>query len=1005
MIFNRIPASTRFLCLLILVLSQVVSLSALGTREDPVVQAEELIQENRYNDAAVLLREVVRRQPERFDEVEALLREIRTARSRYNDLWEELLFVLENEPDNVDQAFRVIAEMETIDEAPSSEAIEEFQQWRDIVFLRFNLDQFEQISSQATEAIEEERYVDALLTYREGLGLFREEFENLSYADDLGPRAFEIESELAIKADELGALALGLRTAVEQYVQELSSDPQDNQALLDAAGDVRERMIEYFDAEIDLAALGAELRGIGREAQSRRAMNDPDPYLTFTAWFAFGRTAAEGREGLFGAARAIANQQIQLVRASGPPDALESLRLADALTEARDYAAAESAWIEAEIGYTALTDIFSSLDAWEQFRSSRVPDLTRAEVNVRLEERASYQYAEEVSAITTELTDLWGAMSAQFDGSEEDLESWTTVSQAYREAVEIRARLDEHAELLSQAAGLADDVAALIRSNHDRMISDVSVLDRSIAENLFDDRYESALEFYNDLFERQQSAEVIAFIGVEEDDPAGVPSLAEEPEGEDIEDLLLYRYPDIASERMGGVRDESAELDSDIQQTLALFDDANDPVQNDAEIEVLRSQIAELAERLTQLQDRNRVATADADARFIESRDLQTEVVETLDEAESLVSEDPDTAQLLFDDASDLLVESLELRQDPAFRAAMDDRLAVLGEEIQEARFRIILVEVRDLIEQGRSLYRQDAFGDAESVLVEARERWNSVNEEENTEVQFWLRLTQSALNLQGDRDLLETDPLFRPLAGYLSLAFDAFERAEEEREAGNIEQSSELLTRAEQNIQAVVSARPFNQEARVLSLRITQLTNPEEFPEIFEQRYEQALALSESDALEALNDLYDLQEINPQYPGIQQSIERVEIAAGIREAPVDQAALNRSEQLVTQARQIWQPGDRDSAERAQQLLQEAIDLNPENRNAITLLDDVRLDLGSTAVATLSSTGLQQLRQAENLFLDGSIGRAIVIVERLWQDEDNRRYPPLADLRSRLLGQ
>ncbi|MFW6233826.1 MAG: hypothetical protein ACOC4I_00415, partial [Spirochaetota bacterium] len=997
MIFNRIPVPSSFLVLLILVLSQAVSLSALGSREDPVVEAEQLIEENRYNEAAGLLREVVRRQPERFDEVEALLRRIRTARARYNDLWEELLFVLENEPDNVDQAFRVIAEMETIDEAPSSEAVEEFQQWRDIVVLRFNLDQFEQISSQAAEAIEEERYIDALLTYREGLGLFREEFESLSYADDLGPRAFEIESELAAGAEELGALASGLQTAVEQYVQELDSDPQDNEALLDSADTLRGRLVEYFDAEINLAALGSELRDLGREAQSRRAMNDPDPYLTFTAWFAFGRTAAEGREGLFGAARAIANQQIQIVRAAGPPDAREGLQAADALTEARDYDAAASAWSEAEVKYAALSEVFSSLDSWEDFRSSRVPDLNRAEVNVRREERASYQYAEESAAITAELTGLSLSLLEQFDGAEDDLESWRTVTQGYRDAVEIRSQLEDRAELLSQAAGLADDTAALVRTNHDRLITDVTVLDRNIAENLFEERYGTALEFYEELLERQQSAEVIAFIGVEAEEPEEVPSLAREPAGDDTDDLLLYRYPDIASERLESVRDEAVELETDIRAALALFDEANDPVGNDTDIEALQNQITELGEQLSELQDRTEVAIADADARFIESQDLQTEVVETLDEAESLVSDDPDAAQILFDDASDRLVESLELRQDPSFRTAMDDRLAVLGEEIQEARFRIIVVEVRDRIEEGRSLYRQDAFGDAERVLLEARERWNSVNDEENTEVEFWLRLTQSALNLQGDRDLLETDPLFRPLAGYLSLAFDAFERAEDEREAGNIEQSSELLTRAEQNIQAVVSARPFNQEARVLSLRITRLTNPDEFPEIFEQRYEQALALAESDALQALNDLYDLQEINPDYPGIEQSIERVEIAAGVREAPIDQEALNRSTQLVSQARDIWQPGDRDSAERAQELLQEAIDLNPENRDAISLLDDVRLDLGSTTVATLSSTGLQQLRQAENLFLDGSIGRAIVIVERLWQDEDNRRFPPLAD--------
>ncbi len=1006
MIFNRsVTMRARFLLFCVLLTAQTLPVFAFGAREDPVAQAEELIEQNRFNDAAVLLRELVRRQPERFDEAEALFRRIRQVRGRYNELWQELIFVLENEPDNVERAFRVIAEMETIDDAPSAEAVAEFQQWRDIVVLRFNLDSFEQINAEASQAIREERYVDALLTYREGLGLFREEFESLPYADDLGPRAFEIESELSVAAETLGSLAVSLQAAVERYVGLISADQFDEETVSTSASEVRSRLTDYFEAEIQLAARGSELLELGQEASRRRAMNDPDPYLTFTAWFAFGRTAAGGREGLFGAARAIADEQIALIFATGPPDARNRVAGADRYIAERAYDVALSSWRESAAAFRALDDMLSALDAWETFRSQEVPDLRRAAVETRSGERAVFRFGAGSAAAAAELTELWADVSTTYTGTEDDLDSWRLMAQSYRDALQVRDRFQGFSEILTDAEGRADDIADVTERSLEQMVEDIAELDRAVLANLFENRFADYSSRYDQLGNRQQSAEVIAFVGVEAETPGNVPDRAVAPPEDDTEDLLLYRYPDIASERMNAVLADLEALEEELQTTLSLFGEANEPATMDPDVQDAHSRIDGLLQRLRGLQTDVRMAIEDADERYAESLLLQDEVVSTLNDAESLVENDPDSAQTLFDFASDMLVESLDLRQDPVFRSDMDNRLAALGSEIQEARFRIIVVEVRDMIEEGRRLYRQDSFGDAESVLIEARERWNSVNDEENTEVQFWLRLTQSALNLQGDRDLTETDPLFRPLAGYLSLAFDAFERAQAARQAGNEAQSDQLLSRAEDNIQAVVSARPFNQEARVLSLRIAQLNNPDEFPVIFEQRYQQALSRADEDPLSALNDLYDLQEINPDFPGMTQSIERLEIAAGIREPPVDQTALNRSTQLVNQARQVWQSGVRETAERAQALLQQAIELNPENRNAIALLDQVRLDLGSTTAATLSTTGLQQLRQAENLFLDGSIGRAIVIVERLWQEEENRRYAPLSDLRNRLLGQ
>lgn len=978
-----------------------VSVHPFGQREDPIRTAEELIEERRYNEAVEILQEVARQDPNRFDEAERLLRRIRQIRAQYNELWQQLIDTLRNEPDNIEAAYALIEEMEALDDAPTEDALREFEQWRDIVRLRFNLNRFEEISLRAFELMDAGEYSEAVQEYARGLGLFRPEFEQTGYPDEFVEEATAAEDELARVASESRASFEDVDEEVARVVEALSdreAELPDVEPLLDSFGTIA-------DSEFRSAGLGGYFRELDAEVRDIRELNDPDPYLTFHRWFAYGRSANAGEEGMFAAVRRFVEERLDLV--------VENLdeRIDETIAEAEGFVE-EEAFDEARAAYDAASRLLSLgenalavQDRREETRLQLAGTVGRAEIPDREAERTAYRVAADaadaIAAIAGERRDLpalaatdagLAALESVWRSADERFDNASDALARYQAAFDRRAGGGERSE--RYFARFDPYVEALYDEIASRQV-DAANAYLAAGNREFESEYDS--------LERELArAELIGIEGVPYDSPDQIP---EEPEDPDDPDELVYRYPDLAVDRLEAADPRLSQLIEEVEAIIAAFADPDEPIRESERAQTQKLELESLSARLADLSSRYNTAMEEMIRRIAEAQSLRDEVRALLSEAETILNEDPEGADNLFSEAEDLLVDALELQQDVAFRNEVDAQLADAGDRIRAALFEATVAEVRQLINEGRRLYRQDSFNRAEEALLDAQERWTRVNETENAEIRYWLRLTQSALNLQTDRELADTDPLFRPLASYLNLAYSAFEQAEAERARGNEQEAEQLLARAEDNIQSVTVARPFNREARVLSLQIIELLNPDEFDEIFEQRFNQALDAADEAPVESLNELYDLQEVNPDWPGLEQAIIDVEIAAGVREPPRDDTAVEQSNELEQQARAVFDPNDENAIEQAVALLEDAIELHPDNDDARSFLDEVRLAQGSTAAPTLTSTELQQFRRAENHFLDGQIGRALVIVEQLWQDEENRRYPPLADLRSRMVAQ
>jgi tetratricopeptide (TPR) repeat protein len=419
-------------------------------------------------------------------------------------------------------------------------------------------------------------------------------------------------------------------------------------------------------------------------------------------------------------------------------------------------------------------------------------------------------------------------------------------------------------------------------------------------------------------------------------------------------------------------------IEEDVEVTSELLDDTT-------------ALLARVNRRLAEAQDQVRLAA-----------ELRAEGNALVAQARNAVNRNAVLeARELWAEAREAYFNSLEIQQDPAFRDQADQIIATLGTQIQEAENRIVVARVRELINQAQNQYDAEQYLQARQTLLEARETWSRTNVTENPEIVRLLGFVSAALTLAGKRNLEETEPLYPVLSNYLNLAREDFNQARTARGAAGEDGRQVLIARADENLDNVLAVRPQNWEARVLKLRLLQLQDAENFNQAFGSRVQAALNQRNENPEEALTSLETLREINPDYPGLEQAIVDLEIRLGIRPDPVTQQQIARSNQLLAQARGLAGGGEAQNIA-AIDLLEDAVQINPDNREAQLLLDRLRINTGGEATVALSSTDEQRFRRAETLFIQGNLGQALAIVQSLLQNPNNQQYPPLLDLRDRI---
>ncbi len=898
---------------------------------------------------------------------------------------------------DVDRAMELIRDLETLDRNPNQALFASLSKARETAAFIYNLNLFNDIMQRAGIELAAGRYWEAVDIYREGFVLHREDFDRADYG-------VELKAEVQASVDRMNAAIDRFGTIREPY-GEIISRAEKTLAGTDA-GSAEQAYREYRDLLLSVQAAAEAVHGAAgtierRNEELRRSNSDgkEDFFMSYLYKIANGRQSSGTPEGMLHAIRAVvgvASSDLggQLLRSAATVQA--------GGTEALD----AGRWVEAETAFRDAQRLFiTALDTFGLISSGFHPDrafsLPGRELTTALE------------LVPSLLTARAGAKasrnSADLTAAERLLDELRTLPAPRDRIADARTRL----QALKEISGA--------------VVDDQRRFEQALNEAA--NGYETAQALGTAAATTERSARIDRLL-TERDGDAGVAAA-------DLDTAAL-------NERNTGLGDrisEARQLQEGIPETAgggsapaipARYPDRTIRIAESSVplLEILLRDARTLLDRL--LADRDYVlARNDYQERISAVRSLIAGIDALLADARRLIEESRQQVlqaasakqegdlryreaeaalnRSAYQDARDRLgqardsyLRSLSLQEDPAFRQTSDRQLIALSERIQAAENRIIVVEVRNLINEGRQFYLQEAYERAETVLIRAQNRWKTTNPEDNPEVSYWLGFVQAALFVESNREIGETNPLYTEMIQLLNLARDDYEQGKQLFDRGNRTAALQLFESAEQKVLKVKIPFPYNKEASVLSLRIMNYRDRENFAQIFGQRVQDARAKIARNPQEAYIELRDLQEINARFPGLSEAIIQAEFALGIRKPTITRAQIDEANRLYLQALQIVQGNVRSQFPIALEQLNRAIEVNPENERAIQLKDRILVDAGGQSTVVLSAAAEQLYRQAEEKYIQGSYFEALAIVERLMQDSTNRRYGPLRELLTRI---
>ena len=259
-------------------------------------------------------------------------------------------------------------------------------------------------------------------------------------------------------------------------------------------------------------------------------------------------------------------------------------------------------------------------------------------------------------------------------------------------------------------------------------------------------------------------------------------------------------------------------------------------------------------------------------------------------------------------------------------------------------------------------------------------------------------------------RVLLPSDPLYSEMSQLLSIAYQYYNEGEQLMNQGKTKEAETALDSAIENLNKFKTVYPLNQEASLLMLKVDRLRDPAKFDEEFAQKVQAAITQSKNrdTRTEAYNTLTDYYNLVPDYKGLKDTIYNLEIELGMRQRPVDNSTAAQSSRPTTQAQNLYNRAGSNTTllNQALETVNEALKLNPNNKTAQTLKDNISLKLGSGSIIVLSSDDQNLLTQAKKAYQSGNIDEANTYMLRLLNNNPNNiKLKEVEDLYNKIQSQ
>lgn len=1017
----RTPVKRRFFGILAFcwcLTAAAVSLYGGGNRDSGLSLADGLIKEKKYNEAIQVLIAYIKSNPDDFDEAQKRFRFIMDAQGEFNAAVDELLNTVVNEPDNTGKILSLISLVESKKSFRNAQLQDFVTRTQMLTQFSHNRNRLLQILEEGRTLVAAENYRGALLAYAGGLDIYRDEFFAEGHGTIIENRVRQEIEGLNKGVESFSAMTGPLNTAAAEIVQAArQADPASSAGLsriggmfdqfISAAGPVkafRDSLYEtsaYFDEQL------AQFQQMDKTIGDRSFLS-----------FAFRLIRGSGdslEDGMLGAVEAYWGNAASSVEKALAGLADRSYGAALANIKNRDYERARGQFENAAV-YSSYP--LALLEKWRDFKGAAPEPILFDEPVLagKVENFLAYRSLNRAAGFLAGGASLGAAFERSLE-TKPVFESWQQGAVSAREAMSRETLIRQNTGgLLAESGSLLAEVAAetaALKKYQDEtgaenpdagfpgyMDNAVSLLSE-LRGRIFDANYESAVRFYTiargelekNLVSRRASYEEGNRLiqGIARSDTSGGTTVDHYP-AEGLA-LLTRTEQEITADTQWG----NSILSQHRAEGPELRAAGEMPVLGNF-IQAALNELGGLLAQEQRLASTARNQIAQAESFRLDGERLYRESRAALSQGNF------DVARNRIERAIEQFHASLTIQESDSIRAEWDTQLVSLGAEINRLENEIVIKDVRNLVNNARSSYFAGNFEQAEGLLIRAQNRWRVTNVGTDGEVQYWLDVVRGALSLRTGKVIPPTAPLYAEMSQLLSDAKKKYDEGVRYLNASRRAEGLVKFAEARLKTQEVKLMFPVNQEAGILELRIDQMTDPAAFNESFARRFNAAVAGTKPNirSLEAFADLQNLAEINPRYPGIAAALVQAEIDLGLRPPVPNPQDIARSNELTAAARQILNGNILSQFEVALRQCNEAITLNPNNTQAMTIKDQLQTKMNGTGTIVIDSRSEAEYKRAVSELQRGNNLVALAIVEQLLQDPNNRSSTRILELQRRI---
>jgi len=981
----------RFLTFLVFLFFLFANIFANGSQEK-FIDVDNFIEAKEYNNALLLLNEYIKENPEDFDNAQKRVNEVMNVRSEYAKLAAEIIDVIINEPTNDEKKLKLIAELEAIEKNPSESTREFIAQTKAAAEFTYYRSKFEEIITKGSLENQNREYIASLKTNYTGFDLYRTHFHEAGYEEDFVNSVENRISEIALKIEEYENLESKLETAYKNLINALDMRNSNQSA----------KMYKSFEnAMIDFAKLRNSIVESGwffRDSFQTLQKNDPElteaSFLAFAYRFVLGRVT-DSHSGMLSALDSKWNYYIEGVRPY--VDSLISLNLESFNNQFKEKTV-NSVYENSPLAYGYLENTKSYVSIGKSLEHLKSYLKKDTENFYSIEESNFYFSYDSVEKLvknfesTFENINQYVAVKKEFSDFEISKEpEHQIINKDFSYKVATFTTNTKNRNLISTLENFSQELNAsnfqevnLDWQKSFNLLNEVLIVAKKEYENFIRDNGKNLSFWFS------SGAETIS------KDYETVYNQCYEMLNENLlPDVLSYptELQEILNKKIVNVPRDIENLEN----ILSFFsEDSSMVISEKSKIENDIKSIEEILNKSLNLIEKakNRVHLAELAKNEGELRYNQAE--------QAFLKGDYDSCRDYIEKSRAKYNESLLYQESETLRATSDSKLLALGDRIIRGENEIVVKEVRELKTKAKNAYYAGNFENAENILNQAKIRWFTTNSEDDPEIESLLSLVGNALSMKTGRTINPTAPLYPEMSQLLNIANQYYNEGKALMSKGKKAEAEHSFENAKEKLREVQTVYPLNQEASLLTLRIDKLIDEKAFTEYFTRKVEAAKSdyLDKSKQQTVYTELLDLYEINPSYPGLKDFIYNVEIALGIRVKPPDTSALRKSTQLASEAQKVYDADSRNeiSLNRALQLVNQALEANPDNTEAQILKDRISTSLGGTGTAVLPASAEKLYQQAVQELQRGNTIQAYAIVSSLMENKTYKKASKIIDL-------